>query len=203
MITVEELKAMLSGETLDVDGIVEAYVGAVEEEKQKGIKFYKDKDNEVLKYKSLVKEQEAKSTTSTTDAQLQINTLTEKVEGLMASLTSEREAKSAIEKKAKTKTLEAELIGKIGDKFYGSQYMIKDLINSGTVDINDEGTPYFKDGDNVVTLDKGIELLKERNKDMLKITQVSGSGDAGGKTDSTKLMDKPTDQVLKELGLIR
>lgn len=211
--TLEELLSKVSDETLK-----EQIADFVAEQKDYSVSQYRKKDKEVLDMKIKLKtkfgiedlndlddivDKYTKNSEESTKSKLTINSLNERVEELINSLNNEREAKIQIEKKAKTKTLEAELTSHIGDKFYGSKYLIKDLINDGAFDIDTDGSLFYKSGDTVLPFDKGIEAIKEKNKDMLRISQTVGSGDTGGKTDTTKLMDKPTEQVLKELGLIK
>lgn len=190
--TLEEILAKIEDET-----VKEAVASAIHAEKQLGISATSKKDAENLKLKAKLKDTgwdpekfdtwekfvaskkalEDKSTTAETT----ISQLSDKVTDLANQLLesekkTERAAKSAKENKLKAKLTEA-----VGDKFYGSTYLIKDLVSSGRVDIVD-GKVVFKDGDTSVDFDKGIANLKEENKSMLKTGLKPGSGDAGGDT---------------------
>jgi len=214
--TLEEiLKAV---EQLDnAEELREAIIETIETERDRGITATRKKDKDVLKLKATLKdlgydkkefdgldsfvESTRKIKEDSTKSKLTINSLSERVEDLINSLKTEREAKTQIEKQAKSKTLEAELTSAIGDKFYGSKYLIKDIIYSGSVDIDNDGSVFFKQGDNVLSFSKGIETIMDKNKDMLKLSQSGGSGDKGGTTDSTTLMEGSADEVLNQLGL--
>jgi hypothetical protein len=207
----KKLSSLENGEEL-----AEAVMTALESEKERGIASTRKKDKDVLKLKATLKdlgydketfddldsfvENIKKTKDSTVKSELTINTLNDRVNELILDLKKEREAKEAITTKAKVKTLEAELQSTIGDKFFGAKYLIKDLISSGSVDIDEDGNKYFKDGDTLVPWEKGIESLKEKNKDILKVSQSAGSGDIiKGKTQSGEFFDKSSKEILDEL----
>lgn len=185
--TLEEILA-----TVESEQTKEAIVNAINAEKEKGISEYRKKDTEVLKYKGLVKElgydpekfesvdsfiESKKKTVS--ESNLTIAQLNDKLNSYMTELETERETSRQIQKKAKENKLNADLTGKIGNMFYGAEFMIKTLITDGVADIQDDKT-VIKDGDRVLSLDEGINLLKDKYKDSLKTSQVAGSGDSGG-----------------------
>jgi len=205
---------------IESDELKEAIVSKINEEKEKGISSYSKKDREVLKYKNALKDlgydhekyndvqefiESKKSVEQTaTDSKLTIATLNDKLNELTATLESEKAQAEAIKRSAKENKLTAELTKTIGGEFYGADYLIKSLITDGKVDL-DEATNqvFFKNGDDLIPFEKGVEKLKEENRDMLKVTQAGGTGDKGGNGNiqpPEELLSRPTDEVLDALG---
>jgi len=182
-------------QTVESDNVKEAIVAKINEEKERGITEYRKKDQEVLKYKGLIKdlgydsekydsidsfvESKKKVDKVATESNLTIAQLNDKLTNYMAELETERNNTRQIQKKAKETKLNAELSGKLGSLFYGADFMVKTLISEGIADIDNDQT-VIRDGDRVLSLDEGVNLLKDKYKDSLKATQVPGSGDRGG-----------------------
>ena len=215
--TLEEILAKIES-----DELKEAIVTKINEEKDKGIQSYTKKDKEVLKYKNALKDLgydhekysdvtefiESKKTVeqNVNESKLTIATLNDKLNDLTNKLDQERQQAEAIRRTAKENKLSAELTKTIGAEFYGADYLIKSLINEGKVDLDDATNQvFFKNGDDLVPFEKGIEQLKEQNRDMLKVTQSGGTGDKGGTgiptTVDEDLLSKPANEVLDALGL--
>lgn len=175
---------------------------AIENEKTIGINKYNKKDGETLKLKSNLKalgyDPEKFSTIEAfIDSRKAIDKKVTTGEQTIASLTerldlndAERESEKAerkaeqieatkVAKVAKDAKLTTELTKGVGDKFFGSDYMIKDLVREEKVDFVD-GKVVFKDGEKTVAFDDGVKSLMESNKDSLKSKQIGGSGDRGG-----------------------
>lgn len=95
------------------------------------------------------------------------------------------------EMKAKHSTLSAKLTQALNDKLYGSNYVIKSLIQDGVVDLDGENV-VFKYGDDVLDFNNGIKKVLESNKDIVKSTQNSGTG---GKNQPT--VNPDIDQIIK------
>jgi len=110
-------------------------------------------------------------------------------------LSDQKEATRATAQRAKDSQMKAILTDKIGNKFIGSSFLIKDLISEGRVDLIDD-TLIFKDGEDSKTLASGIKLLEEEHKDMLKANIKAGSGKTGG--DSPDIEEKSFADLLKE-----
>lgn len=177
------------------ESIKEAVVSLINAEKERGIEAYRKKDKESMEWKNHAKDlgwdntkydniDDWKNSLKTKDkkvseSNLTIAQLNDKLNTYMAELESERESSRQIQKKAKENKLQADLTSKIGNVFYGSDFMVKTLISEGIADIQDDQT-IIKDGDRVLSLDEGINVLKEKYKDSLKVQQVAGSGDNGG-----------------------
>lgn len=182
-------------QTVESEDVKEAIVAKINEEKERGISEYRKKDQEVLKYKGMIKdlgydsdkydsidsfiESKKKVDKVATESNLTIAQLNDKLNTYMSQLEAERESSRQIQKKAKENKLQADLTSKIGSVFYGADFMVKTLISEGIADIQDDQT-IIKDGDRVLSLDEGVNVLKEKYKDSLKVQQVAGSGDNGG-----------------------
>jgi hypothetical protein len=86
--------------------------------------------------------------------------------------------------KLRTKTLTEKLSGALGSSLLDgiASYVIPGLIGSGSVVLSDDGeTVAFNLEGESLTLEKGIEAWKAKNKGLLKNKQAAGSGSAGGK----------------------
>jgi len=79
-------------------------------------------------------------------------------------------------KSARESKIQAELTSKIGNMFYGSNYMIKAWIAEGKVALGDDGNITY-DGK---PFDSALELIKTEHKDSVKVSQVPGTGITGG-----------------------
>jgi len=181
--------------SVESDEIKEAIVSLINVEKEKGISAYRDKDREVLTWKSHAKDlgwdstkysnvDEWKTAIKNTDKKVSDSTLTiaqlnDKLNSYVKELELERENTRTIQKKSKEHKLQAELTNKIGADFYGSEFMIKNMISEGMADIDNDSI-VIRDGDKVMDIDSGILFLKEKYKDSLKSHIKSGSGVTGG-----------------------
>lgn len=214
--TLEEILAQIES-----DDLKEAIVGKIEEEKMRGKEASKKKDRDNLKLKADLKSLgwdkdkfetidefreslEAKDKANNTN-KLTIAQLNDKLDALESTLATERAEAELVKTRAKETKITSELTKHMGDSFFGASYLIKSLISDGRVDIDEVSDRiYFKDGDEVIDFEKGLAKLKEDNKDMLKVSQQSGTGDVGGSgvdNITENLLDKPTDDILNELGL--
>jgi hypothetical protein len=76
---------------------------------------------------------------------------------------------------SKKNRLTADLTNVLGDKVYGSKYLINTLINDGSVDVLDNEI-VFKQADGThVDFNTGIKSVLESNKDLIKTKQASGT----------------------------
>jgi len=212
--TLEEILAQIES-----DELKEAIVGKINEETEKGKSLYSKKDREVLKFKTALKElgydhekyadvsefidtkKEVESKVN--DSKLTIATLNDKLNDLTSKLEQERAEADRAKRVSKENKITAELTNKIGGEFFGASYLIKTLISDGKVDIDENNQLFFREGEDVIPFEKGLDQLKQENKDMLRVTQQGGTGDVGGQGIGEKadLLDKPTDEILNELGL--
>ena len=207
-----DLQEVLS--SIENEETKEAIISLVEAEKEKGISSYRKKDSEVLKLKNTLKElgydhekysnvdefieDTKKVKDKVSKSSLTIAQLNDKLNDITSQLDSEREAAANAKRLAKENKLTAELTKNIGKDFIGSEYLIKDLISEGRVDlVNNEVV--FKEGDDIITFDKGLVYLKEKNKGMLRTNIKSGTGDVGGNTIEPK-EDEFTAKLRKALG---
>jgi len=214
--TLEEILSKLESEDLK-----ESIVSLINDEKERGITATRKKDKENLKLKTDLKDlgwdkdeyptfDEFKESRSdikktATDSKLTIATLNDKLNSLTDELVNERVEAKRIKRVSKENKLSAELTSKISGSFFGAEYLIKTLISDGKVDLDETtGAVFFKNGDEVIPFDKGLETLKNDNKDMLKVSQQGGTGDKGGNgvpQVDDDLMSKPTNDILDSLGL--
>jgi len=168
---------------------------AIQNEKTAGINASNKKDKENLKLKSSLKELGYDSEKFETvdlfiadrkaiadkaaTGEVTIATLNSDVSGLQTRLDDMVAKEKKATTDARNSSLTAKLTSSIGNTFYGSDYMIKDLIRESKVDLVG-GEVVFKKGDEVIAFDAGVAQLKEANKDSLKVVQKGGSGDKGG-----------------------
>lgn len=172
------------------DTLIEEIVGVVEAEKTKGIESYRRKDQEVLKFKNALKElgydsekyadvsefigTVKKKDESLTKKELTISELNNKLLDLETKWSAERESAKQIAEKANRNKMLAELTSNIGDKLKGSKYIIESLINNGRVTVVEDRVA-FKDGESIVDFNTGIQKVLEENKDLLIVSQKTGS----------------------------
>jgi len=199
--TFEELKAMLEkAEGIEKDSVLEGVLELVNEEKSKGIALYQKKDGELLKLKASIKEAgydsskhetikdfvkslSEKASTSETD-KLTINTLNEKLSDLENKWTEASRKQQEAETKANKESLKSKLTTVIGDKVYGSKYVIDSLIDKGEVRKIDGRDVWSVDGTDL-EFDAGLDKFLKSNSDILKSTKTNGTGEPGS-TVSTK-----------------
>ena len=194
--SLEEILSAIEG-----DDIKEAIVGLIDNEREVGISKYNSKDKEVLKYKNAMKslgfdkdkyetiddfiESKQDVEKKVTKSNLTIAELNDRLNTITDELNAERENVQAKAKESRDNKLTAELTQAIGGKYIGSEYMIRDLIREGQVDINDNKV-VFKNGDDLIPFETGLKQLEEQNADMLKTSLKGGTGDVGGKTPKQK-----------------
>jgi len=176
--TLEQIMAKLEG-----DDLKEAIVGLINAEKEKGITSYRKKDGELLAVKNALKskgydpesgkldewlESKIKSEDKVRESSITISQLEDRLTNVTSQWENDKKA-------AKESKIQAELTSKIGNMFYGSNYMIKTWINEGKVDIVDGNIMY--DGK---PFDSALETIKADHKDSVRVSQAPGSGDTGG-----------------------
>ncbi len=99
---------------------------------------------------------------------LTIKAMNDKIKNMEAELNNERNA-------VKVSKLSEKLNNALSDKLYGHQYVVKNLINEGQVDLVN-GEVVFKNNDEIIDFKTGIENFIQNNKDMLKTVQTPGTG---------------------------
>lgn len=187
--TIEELKKMLEGSD-NAESIIESVLDMVNSEKEKGVSSYKKKDQETLKLKNAIKElgfnpdedgdldtfiQKQKSKkTETESVKLSNAQLAEKLASIEEQMNAEKARASALQKKAEREKINSRLTSTIGEKIFGSKYIIESLINNGKVKVVDDDV-VFVNGDDVIPFDTGVKNVLEENKEMLKVSQKNGS----------------------------
>jgi len=190
--TIEQLRALLAKAATaeEKEAIMDAIVSLIDTEKQKGIDSYRAKDKETLKFKNAVKELGydpdvdgdletfiAKSKSKKTEVEsskLTIAQLSEKLTEVQNEIATERTRANEHKAKAEREKMNSKLTSTIGDKIFGSKYVIESLINNKRVKIVDDNV-VFTNGDEVIPFDTGIKSILEENKDMLKVSQKNGS----------------------------
>lgn len=199
---------------LDSDELKEAVVELINDEKDRGKDAYRKKDKELSKWKDDYRdlgwdpdkfesrsdfiEKKKADNKKVTDLSLSNAELNDKINNLITERDQEREHSKQKAEEVRKAKLSNKLQQEIGSDFIGSQYLIKDLINSNSVDLNGEEV-VFKDGDEFIPFSKGLEQLKETNKNMLKTNQKGGSGDVGGETPKQSEELSFVDKLKKEM----
>ncbi len=230
--TIEEIKAMLEaaktndGKIEEIDTLLEGVIDVVNSEKTKGQQAYKKKDKEVLKYKSVIKElgfdndegdvssfvSGIKDKLTNTDKnKSKYAQMSEKLDDVLGELNKERDASKRLRQSNIKEKITNKLTKSIGDKLYGANYVIESLVTSGKVAMDEDNNIYFKDGDDVVTFDKGVAKVLEDNKDMQKVSQNKGTGKPGGDTTGGLDLDEMSvddilanlDDVKKQVGMTK
>jgi len=185
--TLEELIAKLKDAKLDT--LVDPVVELVEQEKQRGIQATNKKNSEnknLRKYKTAFDalgydhESDLDDFTSSLLEKIDsdkggsgnektIKTLTQRVEKIQQELQVERG-------KAKQAKLSGALQEALGSKIHGSKYVISNLISEGKVDLDDNNSIVFKNGDDIQPFNDGLKSFLEENKDIVKADQKDGPG---------------------------
>lgn len=190
-------------QSVENEDIKEGIVSLINAEKQRGIDSYNKKDKEVLNLKSKIKDLGYDSEkydnvdsffealkdkdTRVKDSEMTIAQLNEKLNDVTATLEKQRVLSEKKAKESKTNKLTAELTNKIGNKFYGSQYMIESLINNERVDLSEDGSVVGRKGDDIIPFEKFYETLEEENRSNIKVEQTKGTGsDKGTETEITQ-----------------
>jgi len=188
---IEELKAMLTADGADKDAIMESVLELVNAEKTKGIETYQKKDKEALKLKNAMKELGydpdvdgdldnfvTKSKSKKVDVEsskLTIAQMSEKLTTLETQMAQEKLRADTQRQRADREKINSKLTSTIGDKIFGSKYIIESLITNGKVKIVDDNV-VFSEGDDIIPFDTGINKVLEENKEMLKVAQKNGGG---------------------------
>lgn len=190
--TLEELKREL--ESLGKGNLLEAVTELLNVEKERGVSEVQKRNREaqnLRKYKQLLEEagydvtdEEAlrehlkgKKETNQSD-NLTLKSIKAELDRVKAERDSER-------LNAKRKNIQAELTNAIGDKLYGSKYLINSLISEGVVDIVDNEI-IFKQGDEHIDFASGVKKILDDHKDMLKTNQTPGSKTTGSSSNTSK-----------------
>ena len=113
------------------------------------------------------------------------------LKSLKAELDRVKQERDAERLSSKKKGIQSELTNALGDKLYGSKYLINNLINDGTFDVID-GEMVYKNGDEHLSFNDGVTKVLNDNKDMLKTNM---NGGAGSKKPDAKLSS--LDNILK------
>ncbi len=177
------------------------------------IKSYQSKDQEALKYKSYLKDlgydkeqyetfdafkQSISKTKETAEnSALTLSQLNEKFEALNSQYTAEVSKREAKEQELKDTKIRSKLIETIGDKVYGSDVLIENIMLKRSLSVVDDRI-VDKDGNSFEDFTK---TLLESQKDNLKPTQKGGfdnkvkSGAVAPSTDS--FIDKVKQRMKK------
>ena len=218
--TIDELKKMLEADGADKNAIMESVIELVNAEKTKGIESYRKKDQESLKLKNAFKDlgynsdedgdlenfvNKSKSKkTEVESSKLTIAQLSEKLTDLESKISQEKLRADTMRQRADKEKINSKLTATIGEKIFGSKYIIESLINNSKVKIIDDNV-VFSEGDEIISFDTGIAKVLEENKDMLKIAQKSGGGSV--KQDSnistTDFANMSVEEVMANIDSVR
>jgi len=143
----------------------------------KELGYDKDKFSDITDF---VNQRNTSSKESAEKNTVTISSLNDKLNDLTLALESEKAGAEKIRADGVRSQLTAELTSKIGNEFYGSNYMIKDLVENNGVGFDGNNNIEFVNGDEKLSFDKGFEQLKINNKDMLKVSQSGGTESTGG-----------------------
>jgi len=191
----EELKEKLS--KINDPTLTDAIVELVESERAKGIAEVqkRNKENQSLrKFKTMLEEtgiqdedelrELLSSKKETKTSELSLKSLKAELDRVKAERDNERLL-------GKKKTLEAELTNAIGDKVFGSKYLIKSLISDGVVDMVDGEMVFKYDGEHIAFND-GVKRVLDENKDSLR-TNING----GSKTIKSDAKPSNLESIMK------
>ena len=220
--TVEELKVLLEGNE-NADSIIEEFVSKeteledVKSKRQVGVSA-KDalskiksalgdigyESGDVVDFIGDIKKKQQSSDKS----KYEKATLEEKLNDLERKWEEAENKAKQLERETIVNKISSKLNDSISDKIYGSKYVIESLINSGRVDMVD-GDILFKNGDDFISFDKGIESVLEENKDMLKVNQKSGANTSQGAHQQNKDLSELSvsdvlaniDNITKDMGI--
>jgi hypothetical protein len=203
MATLDEVLKELSEEKADVIRT------AIEAERQKGISESQKKSGEIKKrmtnenvlrdyYKELgvdpdadMAEQIAILKSKLSAASKGENEKISQLEKAIATLTKKNAEAEQLAEQRRIKFSNAKitevLTKKIGEKIYASEYVIPNLISSGSVKLtDDEQSVVFINNGLPVELDSGIDGFLKANPGIVRNTQRPGSGGAPGSGDPGK-----------------
>jgi hypothetical protein len=106
------------------------------------------------------------------------NEYTAKLSRLEKQIAEISQREQAAQQKVNTLKLTDALSQAMGDFFHAKDYVIKNMIASGEVKIDENGSIVFLDGDDELDLQKVIESLKKKRPDLVKNISTEGSGSA-------------------------
>jgi hypothetical protein len=90
------------------------------------------------------------------------------------------EKREALRQKTIRTHVKSTLVSALSEKVYGADLLAESLISSGrVVTEDDEKTVVFKNGEDSVSFEEGIEKLLEERKDIVRNTQGGGGGSGG------------------------
>lgn len=199
--------------------IKQSITDVIEKTMQWGKANYDKKATQVKKYSDILSELGYDPETSTnpkefatnikqTQTELELTktekeTLRERIARLETVERERTEESNKLKQENDKITLNSKLTEAIGTKLQASQYIIKDLITSGTVKMVD-GSPMFVNGTELESFDIGITKVIEANKELLLNTQVAGVNSSrvnhsnAGSTLTMDRINKMTAQEIKE-----
>lgn len=115
-------------------------------------------------------------------------------------LETERKEKADTKRKMQVSTMRSGLLEALGEKVYGPDLLVDNLITSGKVKLDDDDkTILFVNGEDTVDFKDGIEKLLEDRKDIVKNTQQSGDGSGGAGGDNTGGKEETDAERVKRL----
>lgn len=206
--TLEEIKKALEGHE-KASEIVNGVTDLLNSEKQKGIDSAKRLQADVKKYSKYKKHLEDLGFDGSTELDEFVNGLKTKLQesgksGSDVALLQQRIDKLRKDydaEKAKTRrvSLEQKIRGALtaDRKWLGKSvdFITRNLIDDGRVDLSESGELVFKNGESVIDAADGIKTVIEENSDLLANEQKPGGGGAPGSGDGP---EKFTDEQIKQ-----
>jgi hypothetical protein len=184
--TIDEIKADL--EKLGKTDILEGIIELINQEKEKGVSEVQKRNKEAQNLRKYKIALEAAGLTEDDDISEFLSGKTKRTDksdsdnltlkSLKAELDRVKQERDAERLNGKKKTLQAELTNALGDKVYGSKYLINSLISDGSFDVVD-GEVVFKNGDEHLSFQDGVKHVLDSNKDLLKTSQAGGTKSTG------------------------
>ena len=184
--------------------ILELHKQAVESERNHGISASRKKGEEVKKYmteinriRDIANEHEidisdddlpkaiAEKLKTFKAASVDKDEYASKLSRLEKQIAEISQREQAAQQKVNTLKLTDALSQAMGDFFHAKDYVIKNMIASGEVKIDENGSIVFLDGDDELDLQKGIESLKKKRPDLVKNISTPGGGSSRGRNNST------------------
>lgn len=151
----------------------------------------KGKLEQAKELESTLTEKEKKVTGSTAE----IQRLEKAINEMKAVMAADKEKATKAERALIARQIKDTVVPKLRDRIYSADLRAERLIEAGLITRDEAGNIVYKNGDEAIELDKGIEqyLLDPSNKDDLKNIQSRGAGTIGTSSRTTgkvmKLID--------------
>ena len=228
--SLEDLKTALEGNDLK-DDVINFFVEQVESEKSRGIQERRKANDEAKGLRAYKKAFERLGYTGESDLESYLDGLEEKLQNTsdpkVASemerelkklrkdfdkaqneLNQEREKALSIKRESDKKTLLSELSKKLQDKVYGPDIVAENLVLGGKVNLAEDGSIHWLEGEDSVALDDGLKNYIESRPDIVRNVQRPGAGSppsngSGKKFSFDQIQSMSRDEIRENLSTIK